>query len=140
MGVTITAKNSKFIFDMGSGGFFNLRKNIALALDEDFGNNYAKLINCRSEEDYAKHDDMANNIIQSKHLDRDYASVIDFLYAPDTDGKVNYKTCKQIYDLISPINFGNKSFRYSAYAGNDYEEFKQFLLDCYSRRRSMVWH
>lgn len=38
MGVTITAKNSGFSFDMGYGGFWNLRNNIALALDEEFGN------------------------------------------------------------------------------------------------------
>ena len=37
MGITVTATNSKYDFDMGYGGFFNLRKNIALALDKDFG-------------------------------------------------------------------------------------------------------
>lgn len=37
MGVSIKAANSTFTFDCGSGGFFNLRKNIALALDPEFG-------------------------------------------------------------------------------------------------------
>ena len=42
MGVTITGKNSGFVFDMGFSGFFILRRNIALALDEEFGNSYAE--------------------------------------------------------------------------------------------------
>ena len=46
MGITITAKNSSYDFDMGYGGFFNLRKNIALALDKEFGENYEHLGSC----------------------------------------------------------------------------------------------
>ena len=34
MGVTITAIHSPYEFDMGYGGFFNLRKNIAFALGQ----------------------------------------------------------------------------------------------------------
>ena len=43
MGISITATNSKYDFYMGYGGFFSLRKNIALALDKEFGENYARL-------------------------------------------------------------------------------------------------
>ena len=43
MGVTITATNPKYEFDMGYFGFLQLRKEIALALDEEFGRNYANL-------------------------------------------------------------------------------------------------
>ena len=35
MGVTITDTHSPYEFDMGYGGFFNLRKNIAFALDKE---------------------------------------------------------------------------------------------------------
>lgn len=52
MGVSIKAANSTFTFDCGSGGFFNLRKNIALALDPEFGSLYGKLIYIYSEEDF----------------------------------------------------------------------------------------
>lgn len=44
MGVSITSKNPKYTFDMGYIGFSELRNNIALALDKDFGENYAKLV------------------------------------------------------------------------------------------------
>ncbi len=140
MGITITAKNPRFSFELGGSGFFNLRKNIAFSLDKEFGENYAKLIYCHSKEDYENHDKTANQIIQDKHLDENYTAVLDFLYASDETGKINYKTCKQIYDLIAPINFKNKSFRYGAYSHNDYEEFKIFLLDCYSHHKNMIWY
>ena len=137
MGVSISATNSIYEFDMGYGGFFNLRKNIAIALDKEFGENYALLGNCYTVDDYNKNDEVANAILERKHLDED---VVDFLYASDTDGKISYKVCGKIYNLIKDIDFGDKGFRYVAYRSNDYEEFKEFLKDCYSKRKSMVWY
>lgn len=137
MGVSISATNSIYDFDMGYGGFFNLRKNIALALDEEFGENYALLGNCYTIDDYNKNDMVANSILERKHLDED---VVDFLYASDTEGKISYKVCGKIYNLIKDIDFGDKGFRYAIYRRNDYEEFKKFLKDCYSKRKNMVWY
>ena len=51
MGVSISAKNASYSFDMGGGGFFNLRKNIAYALDNDFGEVYAQIIKCYTSEE-----------------------------------------------------------------------------------------
>ena len=124
MGVTITATHSPYEFDMGYGGFFNLRKNIAFALDEEFGENYAL------------NDEVANRIIEKKNLNPD---IISFLYQPDTEGKISYKICKQIYDIIKDVDFKEKSFRYAILRHNDYEEFKMFLKDCYSHRKQMRW-
>ena len=136
MGVSIRATNSSYSFDMGFGGFFNLRKNIALALDDEFGKNYANLAYCHSKEEYAENDRIANEILARKPLDED---ILDFLYDSDTTGQISHKVCKKIYDLIQDIDFGKKSFRYGAYAHNDYEEFKTFLKECYSNRRYMRW-
>lgn len=72
MGITITAKNSSYDFDMGYGGFFNLRKNIALALDKEFGENYEHLGSCWTKEQFAENDKNAERIISSKHLDEKY--------------------------------------------------------------------
>ena len=63
--------------------------------------------------------------------------VLDFLYAPDEDGKISYKTCRKIYELIKDVDFGGKCFRYAAHVHNDYEEFKMFLKECVSHRRNM---
>jgi len=136
MGVSIGATNSKYSFDMGYSGFFNLRKNIALALDKEFGENYANLANCHSEEDYEAHDKIANDLIEKKHLDVD---VVGFLYQEDSEGKIDYTICRKIYYIIKDVDFSGKSFRYAAYAHNDYEEFKAFLKECYSHRRQMRW-
>ena len=140
MGVTITATNSSYSFDMGCGGFFNLRKNIALALDKDFGENYALIAKCYTDNQYTENDRAAELIIADKQLDDKYSDVLDFLYASDEGGKISYKTCRKIYNLIKDMDFGKKCFRYAAHAHNDYEEFKSFLKECVSHRRNMRWY
>ena len=140
MGVSITCKNPKYAFDMGYGGFFNLRKNIALCLNKEFGENYAMLSKCISKAQFEENDKNAEYLIAKHHLDNEYADVLDFLYAPDCDGKINYRTCGKIYELIKNVDFGDKCFRYGAYANNDWEEFKIFLKDCYSHRKNMEWY
>lgn len=136
MGVCIYATHSTDEFYMGYGGFFNLRKNIAMILDNDFGENYANLIFCHTEAEYAENDKVANEIIANKKLDTD---IIQFLYLSDTNGEIGYKVCKKIYDLIKDVDFGKKGFRYAAYQQNDYEDFKDFLKECYQHHRKMRW-
>jgi len=138
MGVSVYANHSTLSFDMGGGGFFNIRKNIAYALNEDLGEVYESLLRCHYKADFEEHDRKANKIIADNNLE-EYADVLDFLYASDIEGKISHKTCKRIYDLIKDIDFGDKCFRYAAQAHNDYEEFKQFLLECYSHHRKMRW-
>ena len=138
MGVSITATNPKYSFDMGFAGFFSLRSNIACALDKDFGENYKKLMFCHTSEDYKENDRIAEGIINNKGLDY-YSDILDFLYMSDCEGKIGYKTCKNIYDLIKDIDYGDKGFRYGSMRNNDYEEFKEFLLDCYSHRKNLRW-
>ena len=52
---------------------------------------------------------------------------------------ISHRTCKKIYDLIKDIDFGNRCFRYAIHAHNDWEEFKDFLMDCYSHHKKMKW-
>lgn len=137
MGITITATNSSYDFDMGYGGFFNLRRNIALALDKEFGENYSLLVKCVTPRQFEENDKVANLILSEKHLDED---IVDFLYAPDTEGTISYKTCKKILDLIQNVDFGKKGFRYAIYMNDDYEDFKKFLKECYSNKRKMRWY
>lgn len=136
MGVSITATNSEYDFYMGYGGFFNLRKNVALALDREFGENYALLSRCVTPRQFEENDAVANALITEKNLDED---VVEFLYASDCGGSVSHKTCRKIYDLIKDVDFGDKGFRYAAYRKDDYEDFKKFLLQCWSKRRRMRW-
>lgn len=140
MGVTITANNSKYSFDMGYGGFFSLRAQIALALDKEFGGIYDLYSRCWSPQQYEANDRAAEAIINKKHLDVDYKDVLDFLYISDSEGEISYQTCGKILDLIRDIDFGQKGFRYAMHRHNDYEEFKLFLAECYSNRRKMRWN
>ena len=137
MGITITATNPKHEFDRGYSGLFQLRKGIALALNEEFGRNYAALEYCHTQKEYVENDEAANRIIQKNHLDR-YADVLDFLYMPDSEGEVGYKTCGNILRLIRNRK-GDTGFRYGSMQHNDWEEFKEFLQDCYSHHKKMRW-
>ena len=105
-------------------------------LNEEFGENYALLSHCFTESQFSENDKVADTIIKKKNLNPD---IISFLYQPDTEGKISYKICKQIYDIIKDVDFKEKSFRYATLQHNDYEEFKLFLKDCYSHRKQMRW-
>ena len=138
MGVTIHATNSTTSFDCGGGGFFNLRKNVALAWDEEFGEHYATLAGCN---DYEAFDKKTLEIISDERFKDEDQDILDFLFASDCEGKITHKTCKKIYDLIKDIDFGGKIFVYAAHSdGKDYEHFKKFLLECYKHRRYMRWY
>ena len=143
MGVSIVCKNPKYGFDMGYGGFFNLRKNVALALDKEFGELYATLSKCWNDEELLKFDRKAEKMIADKHLDDNYCDVLNFLFASDCEGKCRYKTCKQIEELLKTnydkLDLANKSFRYVCDAHNDYLEFMEFLRDCYKHHKNMEW-
>jgi hypothetical protein len=137
MGVSITATHAIHDFHMGYSGFFNLRKNIAMVLNKEFGENYFRLLKCIIPEQFEECDSIANSLIEEHNLDDD---IVAFLYMSDCEGEVSYKVCGKLYNLIKDVDFGDKWFRYGAYAHNDYEEFKEFLKDCYSHRKKMRWH
>lgn len=142
MGVTISATHSSYEFDMGYGGFSNLRKNIALALNDHFGKAYMNYSRCTTKEENKKNDRLCEMMIKTLGLDKEYSDILDFLYASDIEGKISYKTCKKIADLLEPCMpvLRTKWFRYAAYAGHDYEDFVAFLKECYRYHRNMHWY
>lgn len=142
MGITITATNAKCDFDMGYGGFFNLRKNIALALDDEFGHIYLNYAKCFNGDSLAENDRLAELVINKKQLDKDYSDVLDFLYMPDTEGKIGYRTCRKIANLLEKClpALRTKTFRYAIYAHHDYEDFIDFLKDCVKYHKNMRWY
>lgn len=140
MGIIITAKNSETEFHCGLGGFTSLRNNIASAFDKEFGEFYKNLPFYIVESKIDEYNEKANKILRDKRFKED-EDIIDFLFASDCEGKISYKTCKKIYDLIKNIDFGKRIFTYAAHSdGKDYEKFKNFLLECYKYRRNMIWY
>lgn len=141
MGVTVFASGISLDFDMGYGGFYHLRKNIALALDQEFGEHYANILDTlhasKSEKDayWKKYEE----IINRKNLRKNNLTVLSFLLKSDCGGKISWKTCKKIYDLIKDVDFEDRGFRYAAHRKNDYEDFKKFLRECVKNKRYMQW-
>ena len=137
MGYTIYANGSSVSFDGGGGGFFNLRKNIALAFDKELGEHYATLAGCN---DYEAFDKKTEAILSQKRFTKEDDDILDFLFACDCSGNISHKTCKKIYELIKDVDFGDKIFTYAAHSdGKDYERLKEFLLECWSHRRRLRW-
>lgn len=136
MGVTITAKHSKYNFDCGYIGFNNLRCNIADAISSEFGSMYR-------DDNFDRINDMTEDDIYKlvPNIEHNWYVIKNFLMASECDGKVSYKICKYIHMLIKDIDFGNKTFIYQAYSdGKDYEHFKDFLLECVKCHRNMEWY
>lgn len=144
MGISIYGnyKNSICI-DGSSSSLTKIRNQVALAWDKEFGKHYITLDNC---DDYEEFDKKANEILAADRFDSSEKDgvkgndqdIIDFLFASDYNGKVSYKTCKKIYELIKDVEYrGN--LRYMVESHNDWEDFKKLLRDCYSHRCYMKW-
>ena len=141
MGLTITATNSHYSFDMGHGGFFCLRATIARVFDEEFGKHYETLRCCWRKEQYEAFDKKTDEILSDSRFAENDADVIEFFFASDCDGSISHKTCKKLYDIIKDVDFGGRIFVYAAHSdGKDYEHFKEFLKECWSHRRKMRWN
>ena len=140
MGVTITATNSKYSFDMGVGGFLSLRVNIAKAMDRELGEHYATMSFCWRKDEWDAFDARTNEILADSRFSEEDGDWLDFLFASDTEGSISHKTCKKILDAIRDVDFGNRIFVYAVRSdGRDYEHFKDFLQECYTHRRKMRW-
>lgn len=139
MGLTIQGNYKNSIeLSGGYGMFMKIRKIVALAFDKEFGEHYETLIYCFREEDYKKFNKKTYEILKDDRFKDEDEDIIKFLFASDCDGKISYKTCKKIYDLIKDNN--NKyQLRYAAYSNNDWEDFKQLLKECYSHKSNLVW-
>ena len=134
MGVHIYANNSPYSLDMAYSSFSRVRQKVALLLDEEFGNNYSNLRKCYSKYDYEEHDKVANRLLREKNLDED---IVDFLYQSDCDGKIAYKTCKKLLDLVGDTEFVTCYMGF--YDESKAHDFQKILQDCYSHRRSLRW-
>lgn len=139
MGICLTSRKSSYSFEMGYCGFNNLRTNICKIFDKELGEVYADtLFALNDSQSYTKR---VNEILKDERFKDEDKDILDFLFASDCDGKCSYKTAKKIYDLIKDIDFGEKIFTYAAYSdGKDYENFKEFLKECYQKHRTIIWY
>lgn len=139
MGLTLQSKGSQIDLTGGYGMFFKIRSRVAMAWDKEFGEHYSKLIYIWKDEDFKEFDKRTNEILKDERFKNEDADLVNFLFASDCEGKCNYKTCKKIYDLIKDIKGDELQLRYITASKNDWEDFKQLLLDCYSHRANLTW-
>lgn len=144
MGVCLTANNSSYSFYMGYFGFHALRRSIAEVIDPEFAQLYHEMLAGVFMEDRIEAEKKLSKLLMDEDkFPEDIEPILDFLFQPDVEGKVSYKTCKKLYDLIQDVNFKGKSFMYGCYQNSemsDYEMFKEFLKECYRYHRSMRWY
>lgn len=132
MGVSIYSNQSAYEFDMGYAAFFRLRTLIATRIDKELGKAYGESFYLENRAEHIK------EVLGRKHLDAWHKDVIDFLFMPDCAGSISHKVCRQLYDLLKDVS-REQSLDYVGFRHGDWNDFKAFLRDCYSKRRKMRW-
>lgn len=139
MGVTIHSPN--FSIDMGYFGFERLRQKIADLTAKDIGEHYKALLGgaAGKENDvWIESYNRKTEELAEKYNGR-YNKILNFLYAPDCDGKVSYGTCK---DMLHVIGDYDDNILYG-YAGRPdcakFADFRKLLEDCVENKKPLRW-
>lgn len=141
MGLTIYSKNLSN--NLGSGGFYRLRKTIAGLCPDEIKNHYMFLADHYFDIQIAdpgfKNYDAETERIYQKYRSK-YGKVIDFLWAPDLDCELTYGTAGQLLRLIGNYDdsiiygyagWGDKAMRF--------HDFKEILADAYQTKSKWGW-
>lgn len=146
MGISIYAENAKYRFEMEQEGFWSLRIYLAQVLDDNIGFAYRDWHFAEPSMKEKQMKKLQKNIDWLHKCFKGMPSfrirderVLEFLMKPEQNGEVSYLVCGAIYDMIKNVNFEDRYFRRIDLIGDDYEEFKEFLLDCYLNQKSMSW-
>lgn len=140
MGLTLrnNVKTCHIELDGGYGMLLTIRKEVAKQWDKEFGEHYGTLGQYRTDDEWKIFDKRTNEILCHERFKGEDEDLVDFLFQSDCDGKIGYKTCKKIYDLLK--NSKNKScLRYAFYSKNDWEDLRELLLSCYKHRANLYW-
>ena len=139
MGVTI--RSPHYSIDLGYFGFERLRQKIADLTAEDIGEHYRALLGgaAGKEQDvWIEEYNRKTEELAEKYKGR-YNKILNFLYAPDCDGKATYGTCK---DILKVIGVYDDNILYG-YAGRPdcakFADFRRILEDCAQCKKQMTW-
>lgn len=138
-GLTLTAKNSSYVFHIGYAEFFQLRATIASLYDKCLGEHYWTLPQYHDKQTYDEFDRITEEILAHPRFKEEDSDILDFLYASDCDGKIGYKTCKKIRDLLQASGSTGQDGEKASALYHDYRELREFLGECYSHRRTAYW-
>lgn len=147
MGVTIKCKKTGLSCDLSYGGFLRFRQKVAFLLNEEFGMHYAKLRNlanefmfdCESERckrAYDEFDQETERLIAKHRINK---RIVNFLFQPDTDGKILPSACKAIYKIIKGYD-DNICY---GYAGRKdcamFRDLKALFKECRDKNSYLIW-
>lgn len=135
----VSIQGNSTSMDIGNAEFFRLRKRIAELAGEDIKNHYSKLekgmrlpIGERNAF-FIEHDMQTETLGKKYNGEKD--TILDFLYAPDTDAEFSPSECRQIYALLEEYD--------GTEGGKDAENllsFKQILKECVDANVNMYWY
>lgn len=130
----ICLKNKEYQMDMGYLSFGFLRQTIATVYDDILGNLYERLYSSHSAKDRDLVIDKINEYLNFTNLDDD---ILEFLFSPDSEGKISYKVCRKLYKIVKSYD-NNLRYGY-VWANNSFSYFKEMLYNCASKRRNLYW-
>lgn len=145
MGICITS-NYKGAPSL-DGSYFMLHKikiRLAKAWDAEFGEHYTTLMDAFRFNELEAFDRRTTEILEQPRFAND-ADIAEFMFMSDCEGKVNYRTCKKLAELLTSVilnkteDFAQISLRYQAYSKNDWEDLLELLRGCYSHRANLIW-
>ena len=138
MGLTLTAQyNGAPSWDMGYITFGVLRMDIADEINKEYGEHYREMYSC-PRSDWTEYNKKTANLEKKHKLG---TRTTDFLWIPDSDGKLSPFKCKALLDAIQGME-NNKHYGYVGF-GLEHcmtiEDFKNLLKECFDRRCYMIW-
>lgn len=139
MGVTIGT--NRIEISMGYGSFSRFRRGVAKAFSQEFGEAYNSYIDkslriyiSGTEEELKKLDKKFNDYLKTVDIDND---IVDFLFQPDCEGKIGYKTAGKIRDLCR-ISKSDEYFGYDR-DRRSMSEMAEIFNDAYKHRCQVKW-
>jgi len=145
----ITLKGCNISEDVTTSGFFRLRRDISMMLSCDIGRYYDEMITVLRASDYVKKiwekniNRAVNDYLatQNKSMER----VIDFLFAPDTNGRITYGTCRLLIGIIDNNDretFDNTLYGYAGWGDKACRgrNIYNILECCSNNKKPMIWY
>lgn len=140
MGLTIYSRNLSY--DLGSGGFYRLRKTIAGLCPDEIKEQYYLLDNFydiqKKDPGFVKYD-MKTEQLYARYR-KDYGKVIDFLWASDVEFTLTYGTAGQLLKLIGDYD-NDILYGYAGWGEHAmrFHHFKEILQDAYDTKSKWGW-
>lgn len=138
MGVRLTGRYPEApSYEMGPGSFYRLRCFVAGCISKEFGSHYSKLARIVGGDELQEYEQVTERMLKKTHAKQ---RAVEFLYLPDSGGKLSPSKCKALLKLIG-TNDTKELFGYTAYPEEcmTAEQFKSLLRDCSEKKKDLVW-